>query len=628
MQSAASADFIMLQGPAPVRASTANAGNRGNLPTMESSQRRSGSKGSRPSLGKDKSPLQEHLGHQNSWGPVGGPGRWGPGFPAIWETGRDLKSADAAKRPSSGVTQIVMFPTPTHAVRPVYKSVFQGKLARSHPTLPQVDEPGSSLLSSASAPVLTEKLLAESGRAQTADWSLSLRKRYERRANAVPAVGSKSRRLAHVSPVRYRDGMSEHDSDDDHGDYYLSEQDAPMIRQSSLPQALVTFMSDDRFQVGSGPQLDDNPQHQSRACRKTLHSLASASSLHDPGDDSLRAHSQCGDYNSQGDEARPASSPGVSMASPRSLQAVRKDPRAEDCRQRFREEFLRAAGCAPEVAFRSIDLNGNGQLSLQEFSDGMSRLNVKWQEVTNLTNLKDVFKLFMHNGVVRLHDVFPGTKRLMTPPNRMNTPEFWNHWCRSTPAEEPKKRGPRWLAADADEEILNLCQATQARQNITDRKRWMAQTIRRMKTQGKSDARCRELCASHLPRGTGPRDKELVPTFSQVDVKTCRRNYADAVTVPLRNIQKQVYAMREQRLELHSSREELRRMNQRNARIRKQKVMDWRLTHGGLDMLPDDMCDSGEEDDEDHHDKDAVAVKDSMRAVFGSGPRCRTDTML
>merc|ERR1712224_421884 len=139
----------------------------------------------------------------------------------------------------------------------------------------------------------------------------------------------------------------------------------------------------------------------------------------------------------------------------------------------------------------------------------------------------------------------------------------------SNQKEEPKKRGPKWEAADADDELRTLFAATEARQEVTDRKRWMSQTIRRMKSQGKSDARCRELCALHLPRGTGPRDKECVHGFSQREVKNCRKNYNDAVSHPMRNIQKQVYAMREQRLELQASRLELRRMSQSNARLRK-----------------------------------------------------------
>jgi len=272
-----------------------------------------------------------------------------------------------------------------------------------------------------------------------------------------------------------------------------------------------------------------------------------------------------------------------------------KDPEAEVCRDNFREELLRASGSAPEVTFRSIDLNRNGQLSLQEFADGMRRLCVKWRDATKCKTLKEVFKLFASkDGVVRMEDLFPETKQMRTEPNRMSTPEFWNHWCKSNQKEEPKKRGPKWEAADADDELRTLFAATEARQEVTDRKRWMSQTIRRMKSQGKSDARCRELCALHLPRGTGPRDKEYVPTFSQIDVKNVERSYREKVSMPLKNIQKQVYAMREQRLELQTSRMEMKRINQRNARSQRRFNL-WDDMDGDLDEDEEEPLEQSQE---------------------------------
>lgn len=261
----------------------------------------------------------------------------------------------------------------------------------------------------------------------------------------------------------------------------------------------------------------------------------------------------------------------------------------EDC---FRDELIRAGGGAME-AFRCIDLSGSGHISQQEFEDGVSRLGVPWREVTGLGSVRELFKRFASkDGVIRLHDLFPEVRLLATPPNRMSTPEFWTHWCRNN-GDEFKKRGPKWKPADQDGELQTLFDATRARQDVADRKRWMSSTIRRMKSQGKSDARCRELCATHLPRGTGPRDNEHVHTFSQIEVKNCRRDYNDKVSGPVRNIQKTVYEMREQRKELEVSRRTMWRMTQRNARVRKQvDLKESRLED------PDDLDDLEEEEGE------------------------------
>jgi hypothetical protein len=291
-----------------------------------------------------------------------------------------------------------------------------------------------------------------------------------------------------------------------------------------------------------------------------------------------------------------------------------RDIEREMCRERFRHVFLQAAGSSPEIAFRSIDLNRNGVLSLQEFTDGVKRLCVQWQEATGKSTVKELFKLFSNKeGVITLEDLFPDSKQEMMLPNRMSTPDFWNHWCKSNPNLETKNRGAKWQP-DADEELQELFRATEARQEVTDRKRWMSQTIRRMKSQGRSDARCRELCASHLPRGTGTRDQEYVPAFTEADVKVCRRTYADGFSGPLRNIQKQVHAMKEQRLDLHNYSLELRRMQQRNTRCRMQKAMEHRRNVDGPD-IPEDILDVEDEDDEEGQ----AVFGQALKEMFGKG---------
>merc|ERR1712183_98647 len=72
-----------------------------------------------------------------------------------------------------------------------------------------------------------------------------------------------------------------------------------------------------------------------------------------------------------------------------------------------------------------------------------------------------------------------------------------------------------------------------------------------------SSARCRELVALHLPRGTGPKTRDDVKTFSVLDVQACRKEYTDQVHEPARHIQKAVYELRDQRRVLQLSRQKL-----------------------------------------------------------------------
>lgn len=114
-----------------------------------------------------------------------------------------------------------------------------------------------------------------------------------------------------------------------------------------------------------------------------------------------------------------------------------------------------------------------------------------------------------------------------------------------------------WQPKGPDAELELLFSTSESHEKAGDQKKWMAATIRRLKNRGKSDARCREIVAGHLPRGTGPKDREDVQTFSAQEVKVCRKTYNDQVNDPVRNIQKVVYDMREQRRVLHDFRQKL-----------------------------------------------------------------------
>jgi hypothetical protein len=78
-----------------------------------------------------------------------------------------------------------------------------------------------------------------------------------------------------------------------------------------------------------------------------------------------------------------------------------------------------------------------------------------------------------------------------------------------------------------------------------------------MKARGKSDARVREMIALHLPRGTGPADRQDVRTICQADVKKIKAEYQNDVLEPQRTILKNLYSMRETRRIVTSSKQKL-----------------------------------------------------------------------
>lgn len=235
----------------------------------------------------------------------------------------------------------------------------------------------------------------------------------------------------------------------------------------------------------------------------------------------------------------------------------------EQCRQAFRYELMNVTGGALE-AFRSIDLNGSGQISFQEFTTGLARLAVNWQEATGLDSLRKVFRLFdqKKEGALKLVDLFPDALRQTEVETyRLSTPEFLEHWC-MTRQNADQKRRPKWQMEE-DEQLRALFVSAESRQNLDGHKHWMSSTIRRMKKLGKSDAYCREKCALHLPKGSGPFDRERKHAFGENDVRLLRREYTDKVIGTVRNVQKTVYELREQRLELQASRRTMIRLGRK-----------------------------------------------------------------
>eukprot|EP00927_Polykrikos_kofoidii_P069972 TRINITY_DN6574_c0_g1_i1.p1 TRINITY_DN6574_c0_g1~~TRINITY_DN6574_c0_g1_i1.p1 ORF type:complete len:629 (-),score=134.68 TRINITY_DN6574_c0_g1_i1:147-2033(-) len=261
-------------------------------------------------------------------------------------------------------------------------------------------------------------------------------------------------------------------------------------------------------------------------------------------------------YSAAGDDASPV----VDAA----LAAKRKLKEAEAAeknalRDAIRRSLIEKAGSA-WGAFRSIDLNGSGSISQQEFADGVQRLGVNWQDLTGFKKNPELFRLFDRNKdmVIDFKELFPDPVMRDEGLERLSTPELWEQYCRKSGTMERKlRRVASWQCSDVYQEAkLSKDQAIKVDESVASRKR-MSAAIRRLKSKGESDARCRQIVARHLPIGTGPKDLEDVCTFSEHEVNACKKVYADQVNEPMRNITKVVFDMREQRKTLANARQKL-----------------------------------------------------------------------
>lgn len=221
------------------------------------------------------------------------------------------------------------------------------------------------------------------------------------------------------------------------------------------------------------------------------------------------------------------------------------------------------AGNAVE-AFRLINLSGSGHICSNEFGDGVTRVGCPWQRLTGLKRPKDLFRLFDEDGggKITLFELFPSERHKKKKDTGSTTPDFWKKWNKENPANSfyldvPKGRHPPWNTGVADDGLALLYENDAKNKDAAFMRKWMETTMRRMKARGKSDARAREICCSHLPRGTGPRDRQDVATFSDAEVKACRRKYKDAVMEPQRRVLKGLFDLRETRKELSNVKHKL-----------------------------------------------------------------------
>lgn len=209
-----------------------------------------------------------------------------------------------------------------------------------------------------------------------------------------------------------------------------------------------------------------------------------------------------------------------------------------------------------------MDLSNSGRVCMQEFQDGLERIGCPWQELTGYKFFLDVFALFDQNkkGVIFLDELFPVEVRIAEE-RRLNTPDFWDQWCEWSDDYTDLSgydRNPHWgQEGPPRQELVRIYKAKQKLKEYCDERTSMRSAFRRLKSKGKSDARVRECLASWLPRGTGPKDRQAVPTFSETEIRKCKTQYNDGYQNHVRSIQKEVYSMREQKQMLADTRQQL-----------------------------------------------------------------------
>lgn len=246
-------------------------------------------------------------------------------------------------------------------------------------------------------------------------------------------------------------------------------------------------------------------------------------------------------------------------------------------REDVRDALVDKTGSARE-AFALLDKSKSGKVSSTEFEGGISSIGVSWQEITDLTKIFSLFQLFDWDkkGYITFANMFPLDAK-DSAPERMSTPEFWRYWCKqnkdvTASASAASARSARWEPGGPDEKLDMISKGIKARETVDVKKKWMKGMIHRLKHRGKSDARCREICALHLPKGTGPRDLEEVQTFSQAEVSACRKVYTDKVQESVRKCEKTIFEMHDQRKKLHNSKQQLWTLIEEP--ILKQRAMD------------------------------------------------------
>eukprot|EP00929_Paragymnodinium_shiwhaense_P094042 TRINITY_DN5442_c0_g1_i1.p2 TRINITY_DN5442_c0_g1~~TRINITY_DN5442_c0_g1_i1.p2 ORF type:complete len:516 (-),score=123.97 TRINITY_DN5442_c0_g1_i1:294-1841(-) len=233
-------------------------------------------------------------------------------------------------------------------------------------------------------------------------------------------------------------------------------------------------------------------------------------------------------------------------------------------KETLRRAMIKYSGSAKK-AFQCIDLNGSGSASLQEFVDGLRRMRVKWQELTGLKTERDLILLFDRDrdGTIAIAEMFPEVYRKKEGPERMDTPEFWNDWCKNNKDLDPSLSFPeaQWHYANLQERMTAHSDANEVREEAANRRRWISSHYRLLRKDGKSNRQCRQWIAHHLP-GATTSARAQVEAFNGGELTERgalaaaqeATAYQEQVMAPVRNVATAVASMREQRRDFAATR--------------------------------------------------------------------------
>merc|ERR1719330_724274 len=148
--------------------------------------------------------------------------------------------------------------------------------------------------------------------------------------------------------------------------------------------------------------------------------------------------------------------------------------RNKERRARVRQEMKEKSGSARQ-AFKNIDLNGSGSISSQEFSDGVTRMGVNWQQLTGLKRPRELFSLFDISDPkkfsITFTDLFPDEK---LSDHRPSTPDFCRAYTklgRQYSDEDEKDTGPpKWTAFTIEDKKQIAYAHMEQQENIAEKR--------------------------------------------------------------------------------------------------------------------------------------------------------------
>ncbi|KAF4670890.1 hypothetical protein FOZ61_007901 [Perkinsus olseni] len=230
-------------------------------------------------------------------------------------------------------------------------------------------------------------------------------------------------------------------------------------------------------------------------------------------------------------------------------------------RAALREALVLTCGSV-EKAYRRMDLNANGDLSLHEFEDGLNRLRIPWHLVSGGLTIRQVFKLFDDNvsGDIDINEL---VGRKCTPRVRwqeMPQEGQWKHYCNRVAAiieerQRSEEKGvrpfhhPQWTAQSPEQEFIRLMNNVKAAAKLDERKNWVKFAFR----QGVHSL---ETLAAHLPR-------DLHDTAA---LARLQREEIEAIAAVGRRIEQAVSDFASQRRRMQMMRNELSSVTEADAR--------------------------------------------------------------